>query len=386
MNASWPLLAAVILLLAVTVLAACARAGDGADEIQLGSFAGHLVDKEGNVVGPVPVQRVNRSDAEWKERLTAEQYRILRKAGTERAFTGALLKQKADGIYTCAGCGLPLFASNTKFESGTGWPSFFTAIGPGNVSERSDTTHGMTRTEILCTRCNGHLGHVFEDGPAPTGRRFCVNSESLAFTPADAVATLADPSADASTTPLAKVVIAGGCFWCVEAVFEELDGVIEAISGYAGGRPETANYGDVATGRTKHAEAVEIAYDPAKIAYEDLLKVHFATHDPTTKNRQGADVGEQYRSAIFYASVEEKAVAEAVIADLTEQKIFAKPIVTTVEPLTKFHRAEAYHQNYVCENPLAPYVRAVALPKVAKVRSQFKDRLKAESPLKRRDE
>jgi methionine-S-sulfoxide reductase len=164
-------------------------------------------------------------------------------------------------------------------------------------------------------------------------------------------------------------------------VFEELEGVIEVTSGYAGGSADTANYTAVCTGTTGHAEAVQITYDPSKISYEKLLAVHFAMHDPTTLNRQGNDVGPQYRSAIFYANEQEKELAQAFIEDLKDAKTYGKPIVTTLEPLTKFYPAEAYHQNYVCNNPNQGYVRSAALPKVAKVREKFKDALKAKSPL-----
>lgn len=190
-----------------------------------------------------------------------------------------------------------------------------------------------------------------------------------------------DPTPVPAASNRAEAVIAGGCFWCVEAVFEELDGVYEAVSGYAGGEASTANYKAVTGGRTGHAEAVKIVYDPAVIDFTTLLKVHFATHDPTTLNRQGADMGPQYRSAIFYANDTEKAAAQALIDSLTESKAFGKPIVTTLEPLTGFYEAERYHQNYVCDNPDNPYVRGVAWPKVKKVREQFGDRLKDESPL-----
>ncbi|MCP3914224.1 MAG: peptide-methionine (S)-S-oxide reductase MsrA [bacterium] len=179
----------------------------------------------------------------------------------------------------------------------------------------------------------------------------------------------------------AEVVFAGGCFWCVEAVFEELDGVSEAISGYAGGTAETANYQAVCSGLTDHAEVVKIVFDPSRISYEELLKVHFATHDPTTLNRQGNDRGPQYRSSIFYADEQEKELAQAVIDDLTDAKVFDDPIVTKLEPLTEFFLAEEYHQNYVCLNPGKGYVRGVALPKVEKVRAKFQDKLKAKSPL-----
>lgn len=188
---------------------------------------------------------------------------------------------------------------------------------------------------------------------------------------------------DAASTVLAAAVFAGGCFWCVEAVFEELDGVKDAVSGYAGGAQETANYEAVCTGTTGHAEAVKIIYDPSKISYRKLLEVHFATHDPTSLNRQGNDSGTQYRSAIFYANDEQKKIAQDYIAELTQKHAFGKPIVTTLEPLKGFYPAETYHQNYVCNNPHQGYVQFVAMPKVEKVREKFADSLKEKSPIDR---
>jgi methionine-S-sulfoxide reductase len=188
--------------------------------------------------------------------------------------------------------------------------------------------------------------------------------------------------ANADSNPKhATAVFAGGCFWCVEAVFEELDGVVDAVSGYAGGSRETANYEAVCTGTTGHAEAVQIIYDPSKIDYRKLLEVHFATHDPTTLNRQGNDVGTQYRSTIFYANAAEEHAARDYIDELTKARAFSSPIVTTLEPLVAFYPAETYHQSYVCTNPRQGYVRAVALPKVEKVRKLFADDLKQTSPL-----
>mgnify|MGYP002622928419 CR=1 FL=1 len=180
----------------------------------------------------------------------------------------------------------------------------------------------------------------------------------------------------------AEAVLAGGCFWCVEAVFEELDGVISAESGYAGGTAETANYEAVCSGTTKHAEVVRIIYDPSKVSFDRLLAIHFATHDPTTLNQQGNDFGPQYRSAIFYASDEEKRAAQAMIDHLNEAKVFPRKIVTTLEPLEKFYMAEPYHQDYVCNNPRNPYVQHVAMEKVDKVRKKFGEELKEKSPIK----
>jgi peptide-methionine (S)-S-oxide reductase len=169
-------------------------------------------------------------------------------------------------------------------------------------------------------------------------------------------------------------VLAAGCFWCVEAVFEELAGVHDVISGYAGGSAETATYEQVSTGRTGHAEVVQISYDASKISYGQLLRVFFFTHDPTTRDRQGPDRGSQYRSAIFYASEDEQRIAAAYIRQLDEAKLFSRPIVTTLEPLTEFLPAEQYHQDFVRENPQHPYVRQWALPKLEKVRAKFQTR------------
>lgn len=327
-----------------------------------------VFDRQGNLVGPVHSPKLVLSDAQWRQRLTPEQFAVLRSKGTERPFCGTLLDNKQQGVYTCVGCGLPLFSSDSKFDSGSGWPSFFQPIARENVAEETDMSHFMVRTEIHCARCDGHLGHVFEDGPRPTGLRFCLNSESLAFTPSDKLATLADPAAEGPK--LASAVFAGGCFWCTEAAFAELVGVTDVESGYAGGSADTADYESVCTGRTGHAEVIRVHYDPAKISYDQLLEVFFDAHDPTQLNRQGNDVGTQYRSAIFYADEGQKKAAEAKIAELTAAQAFADPIVTTLEPLVEFFRAEEYHQDYAAANPNQSYIRYHSTPKVCKIREK----------------
>lgn len=193
--------------------------------------------------------------------------------------------------------------------------------------------------------------------------------------PAADVAAPAEQQEDARRT----AVFAGGCFWCVEAVFEQLEGVESVESGYAGDTAENAKYEIVSAGQTKHAEAVRITYDPSKITYGELLRVFFTTHDPTTKDRQGPDWGHQYRSAIFYENEEEKRVAEAYIRQLEEAKVFApKPIVTTLEPLEAFYPAEAYHQDFVQQHPSHPYVQQWAVPKLEKLRKTYPEQLKEE--------
>ncbi len=180
-----------------------------------------------------------------------------------------------------------------------------------------------------------------------------------------------DPGAEGAA------VLGGGCFWCVEAVYRQLDGVLQVTSGYAGGTPETADYRAVCSGTTDHAEVVMVRFDPARIAFGQILKVFFSVaHDPTQLNRQGNDRGRQYRSAIFYADETQRRVAAAYIDQLNAAKVYADPIVTTLEPLKTFFEAEGYHQNYAALNPDQPYIAHISMPKVAKVRKHFSDRLK----------
>jgi peptide-methionine (S)-S-oxide reductase len=190
---------------------------------------------------------------------------------------------------------------------------------------------------------------------------------------------------DPATTPTAELgrgeqtaVLAGGCFWCVEAVYRQLDGVTAVINGYAGGSASSADYETVSSGRTDHAEAVEVRFDPAKIPFGQILKVFFSiAHDPTTRDRQGPDVGRQYRSVIFSSNEDQQRVAVAYIKQLDAAKVFDRPIVTEVVPLDRFYKAEDYHQDYAARNPLQPYILFTARPKVDKVRKYYKDRLKA---------
>ncbi|MGQ0621425.1 MAG: peptide-methionine (S)-S-oxide reductase MsrA [Panacagrimonas sp.] len=187
-----------------------------------------------------------------------------------------------------------------------------------------------------------------------------------------------DPAEDLPATGSPQsVVLAGGCFWCVEAVYRQLDGVLSVVSGYAGDQADSANYEAVCSGRTQHAEVVKIDYDPARISFGRLLKVFFtAAHDPTQLDRQGNDRGRQYRSAVFYATEDQKRVTEAYVRVLDAAGIFRSPIVTRLEPLATFFPAETYHQDYAQRNPHQPYIAGVSMPKVEKVRTYFSDALK----------
>ncbi len=295
--------------------------------------------KSAHDLTPPSPQRIR----ELAARLTPDEARVILRKGTEPAFCGNLLDNKKDGVYLCRLCSLPLFASDAKFDSGTGWPSFFKPVDPDHVATERDAAHGMVRTEILCARCGGHLGHVFDDAPqTPTGLRFCLNSASLEFHEKDAELPPA-----ARPVPTETAYFAGGCFWGVEDRFQQIPGVIDAVSGYQGGHVENPTYKQVCSGDTGHAEAVRVVYDPARLAYRDLLEWFFKFHNPTTLNRQGPDVGTQYRSAIFAADERQLEEARAFVEALRQtDKYRNRRIVTQIEPATKFWEAEEYHQDY----------------------------------------
>jgi peptide methionine sulfoxide reductase msrA/msrB len=301
--------------------------------------------KSGYDITPLPRARVE----ELASKLPPEAYEITQRAGTERAFCGGLLDNKKEGVYACAVCDLPLFSSDHKFNSGTGWPSFYAPFDSEHVIRKTDFAYGMARTEINCTRCGSHLGHVFDDGPKPTGERHCLNSASLKFYDKG---TEPKPDAKSATSAGSEktetAYFAGGCFWGLEHYFQVGPGVVDAVSGYMQGGVDNPTYNQVCSDTTGHAETVKVVFDPAKISYRRLLEAFFEMHDPTQLNRQGPDYGDQYRSGIWYANDEQKKQAEEYIRELTAKKKFGgQKIVTQVEAAKTFYPAEDYHQDYV---------------------------------------
>jgi peptide methionine sulfoxide reductase msrA/msrB len=260
--------------------------------------------------------------------------------GTEPPFSGKYNEFWEKGTYFCAACGSPLFTSETKYEHGTGWPSFSAPFAEANVEYREDDSFGMKRVEVRCSVCGAHLGHVFDDGPAPAGRHFCVNSASLTF----------QSASEAKASAPRVATFAAGCFWGVEYKFGRMKGVLTTAVGYSGGRAPNPTYKQVCTSKTGHAESVQITFDPSQVGYEELVREFFKLHDPTQLNRQGPDVGTQYRSAIFYHDEEQKAISEKVKAELEKEGACGGPIATEIIPAREFYRAEEYHQKYYEKN------------------------------------
>jgi peptide methionine sulfoxide reductase msrA/msrB len=251
-----------------------------------------------------------------------------------------------------------------KFDSGCGWPSFDKEIAGGKIKQILDKSHGMIRTEIVCANCGGHLGHIFNDGPTETGMRYCVNSLSLDF------------QSQKTQNKMEQITLGGGCFWCIEAAFESLQGVISAESGYAGGHKNNPTYKEVCEGTTGHAEVVKVTFDPSVIKLEKILEVFFIMHDPTSLNRQGGDIGTQYRSAIFYHTKAQKEIVGHIIKKIEQEKVYDNKLVTEVVEINNYYPAEDYHQEYYFANKQQPYCNAVITPKMSKLKKVFGDILK----------
>jgi peptide methionine sulfoxide reductase msrA/msrB len=304
----------------------------------------------------------NMNDARSKPgltHLTPIQYDVTQRCGTEPAFQNEYWNNHRDGIYVDVVSGEPLFSSKDKFDSGTGWPSFTRPISSASVATEADRTHGMERTEVRSSKADSHLGHVFDDGPGPTGKRFCINSAALRFVPAERLDAegygrfaplfgLSRVTADAGRS---VATLAGGCFWGVQELIRKMPGVVETTVGYTGGTLADPTYEQVSTGKTGHAEAIEVVFDPARVSYEEILRYFFRLHDPTTVNRQGHDSGSQYRSAIFVHDDQQRRTAERVRAEVDQSGKWKSKVVTEIAPATAFYPAEGYHQDYLQKNP-----------------------------------
>ncbi len=321
-------------------------------------------------------------ESELRSRLSPVAYAVTQRSATEPAFNNEFWNNHAAGLYVDAASGEPLFSSTDKFDSGTGWPSFTRPVESQRVVARMDLTHGMERIEVRSRGADSHLGHVFEDGPPPYGIRYCINSAALRFVPQGELvkegygdylplfsgAPAPTPSPEAATAnscvqpgagdkpgcqaSLEVAVLAGGCFWGMEEILRQIPGVLNVEAGYTGGSTLNPRYRDVKTGITGHAEAVRVTFEPSKISYADLLeKWFFRMHDPTTKNRQGNDIGTQYRSAIFATTPQQHEIAEEVKNRVAKSGLWNKPIVTEIVDAGPFTLAEEEHQDYLQKHP-----------------------------------
>jgi peptide methionine sulfoxide reductase msrA/msrB len=381
-------LAGFLAIAGVAFLAACTGNGGGEALARTGSpgtSTPAVTSGPATISGSAPTSTgdtmtkfVKPSADEIRKRLTPLQYKVTQEGGTEPSFRNEYWDNHQDGIYVDVVSGEPLFSSLDKFESGTGWPSFTRPLAPDNIVTHEDRTLWMRRTEVLSKHGESHLGHVFDDGPQPTGMRYCMNSAALRFVPVDrlevegygqylalfgkaatgasgsgaaAPGRSAAPASGRSAGRRETVILAGGCFWGMEEILRHIPGVLETVVGYTGGTVPNATYEMVKTETTGHAESVKVVFDPDVLSFEDLLGYFFRMHDPTTLNRQGNDIGTSYRSAIFYTTEDQRRTAEAVKARVDASGKWKRPVVTEITPAGDFWTAEDYHQDYLQKNP-----------------------------------
>lgn len=297
----------------------------------------------------------------YNKKLSVMQHYVTQENGTEPPFKNKYWDNKQAGIYVDVVSGEPLFSSNDKYDSRSGWPSFSKPLAKETIVEKVDRSHGMERVEVRSKEADSHLGHVFTDGPKPSGLRYCINSASLRFVPVEDLEKegygeyaylfeKSDTMAKEKERLFDTATFAAGCFWGVEDVFNSVKGVIEMDVGYTGGHTENPSYKQVCTGSTGHAEAVRIVYNPDVIVYDKLLDYFWRLHNPTTLNRQGPDIGSQYRSAIFYHNDNQKKIAEESKKKFDLSGFYKKKAVTEIVPATDFYVAEEYHQDYFKKN------------------------------------
>jgi len=272
---------------------------------------------------------------DYFSKLTPEEKHILKDKGTEAPFTGEYNEHFEAGIFICRACDNPLYESDTKFNSGCGWPSFDDEI-EGAITHYEDLSGGRVRTEICCKKCDGHLGHIFV-GEQITAKdtRHCVNSLSIRFK---------------AYSRMQRATFGAGCFWSVEKLFKATEGVYLTSVGYMGGDTDLPTYSEVCSGTTNHAEVVDMYFNAEKVSYTTLLNLFWANHNPTTLNKQGFDNGTQYRSIVFFHNEQQKNEVEQSIKE--QQKNWRNEIVTQVIDSSTFFRAEEYHQNYLNKNNL----------------------------------
>jgi peptide methionine sulfoxide reductase msrA/msrB len=292
-----------------------------------------------HIIGLILLQTIVGAQDQMKlNELTPEEERVILNKGTEAPFTGKYYNSHENGTYLCKQCGAPLYQSDDKFDSECGWPSFDDEI-PGAVKRLPD--QDGIRTEIVCARCGAHLGHVFiGERLTPKNTRHCVNSISMNFVPAK------------KTAETDTAIFAGGCFWGVEYYFKKAKGVTSTNVGYIGGHKDNPLYEDVCSHTTGHIEAVEVVFDPSQTHYENLAKLFFEIHDFTQIDRQGPDIGEQYRSVVFYRNGEQKKTAEKLIKILSDK---GYKVATQLVPAGTFWKAEEYHQDYYEKTGKRPY-------------------------------
>lgn len=298
---------------------------------------------------PEPVRRLVKSDEEWKTELDEERFRVTRSKGTEKSYSGAYCSNYEAGQYACVCCGELLFDATEKYNSLSGWPSFTQPVSKAALKFEVDNSFGMKRVEVSCNVCDAHLGHVFPDGPEPAGLRFCINSVSL----------------KRIEDKMQLAVLGGGCFWCTEALFQQVEGVISVESGYSGGKNFKPTYREVSSGLTGHAEMVRVKFNPEIISYEELLSLFFSIHDASLLDPEKGNYT-QYRSIILYYNEEQQAIAEKLKLELAES--IGKALFTEIAPYKAFYLAEDKHKNYYLKNPEAPYCVNIIEPKLARLR------------------